>query len=42
VAATYVRRAGQKAMAKEVYQKLGDISSLMEVRAMLRGSAAFW
>jgi hypothetical protein len=32
VAATFLRRAGQRANAKEVYQKLGDIASLMEVR----------
>lgn len=31
VAATFLRRAGQRANAKEVYQKLGDIASLMEV-----------
>ena len=36
IAASYVRRAGQKAMAKEVYQKLGDISSLMELHVEAR------
>jgi hypothetical protein len=31
IAAAFLRRAGQRASAKEVFQKLGDIASLMEV-----------